>query len=142
MKAKFAVLMFVAASVLALPPVASSQEQDLSGEWVTTNPRTRGITRIVISRAESGWVAQTFGRCHPTDCDWGRVPIHPLGESVEDRSFASGFAVWDPGFATKFVTMAMTGDTLKVDVVTIFKDCSRRSNFRMKEVLKRQDVPE
>lgn len=143
MKAKFAVIMLVAAvSVFALPQAVSCQGADLAGEWVTTNQRTRGITRIVISRAESGWVAQTFGRCHPSDCDWGWVPLHPLGKSVEDHSFASGFAVWDAGFSMKFVTMVSVEDTLKVEVVTIFKDCSGRANFLGKEVLRREHPPQ
>jgi hypothetical protein len=140
MKVKFAVLMFVAAaSVIVAPQIVSSQEPDLAGEWVTMNPQTRGITRIVVSRGESGWVAQTFGRCHPSDCDWGPVPLYPLGASVEDHSFESGFAVWDAGFATKFVTMTKTEEDLTVETVTIFKDCSRRANFRMKELLRRRD---
>ena len=142
MKAKFAVLIFVAASVFAFPQVASSQAQDLAGEWVTTNPRTRGLTRIVITKGESGWAAQTFGRCHPNDCDWGWVTLHPIGASVEDHSFYSGFAVWDAGFATKFVTMVKTAETLTVEVVTIFRDRSGRANFRMKEILRRQSTTE
>jgi hypothetical protein len=138
MKAKLAVLMLAAASLLAMPQAVSCQDADLAGEWVTTNPRTRGITRIVVSMGESGWVAQTFGKCHPSDCDWGWVPLHPMGASVEDHSFYSGFAVWDAGFATKFVTMVRSNDTLTVEVVTVFKDRSRRANFRMKEVLRRE----
>ena len=138
MNAKFAALIFVAAFIFASPQIASCQEEDLAGQWVTTDPRTRGIKRIVISRSESGWVVQTFGKCHPSDCDWGWVSLHPMGESVEDRSFYSGFAVWDAGFATKFVTMVRTGDTLTVEIVTVFKDRSRRANFRMKEVLRRE----
>ena len=143
MKAKFAALLLVtAASVLLAPQIVSCQEADLAGEWLTTKPRTRGITRIVVSKGESGWTAQTFGKCHPNDCDWGWAELHPMGASVEDHSFDSGFAVWDPGFATKFVTMVRTEDTLKVEVMTIFKDRSGRANFRMREILKRQSTPE
>lgn len=143
MKARFAALLFVAAAVLfTLPQTVSSQEPDLVGEWVTINPRTRGITRIVVSKSDSGWAVQTFGKCHPYDCDWGWVELHPVGASVEDHSFASWFAVWDPGFATKFVTMVRTEDTLTVETVSIFKDCSRRGNYRLREVLRRQHTPE
>ena len=142
MKAKFGLILFVAViSICAAPRIVSGQDADIAGEWVTTNPRTRGITRIVVSREDAGWFVQTFGKCHPTDCDWGRVPLHPVGESVEDDSSAGGFAVWDAGFATKFVTMSRRGDTLSVETVTIFKDRSGRANYRMKELLKRSDLP-
>ena len=138
MKAKFSVILgVIVASMFAVPHVISCQDSGLAGEWVTTNARTRGITRIIVSREGAGWSAQTFGRCHPHDCDWGWVPLLPVGASVEDDSFGGGFAVWNAGFATKYVTMLKTGDTLTVETVTIFKDRSRRANFRAKEVLKR-----
>jgi hypothetical protein len=143
MKTKFAAFIFVAViSIFAVPQIISGQEPGLAGEWRTTDPRTRGITRVVVSMEESGSSVQIFGKCHPKDCDWGWVQLHPLGVSVEDHSFAGGFAVWDAGFATKYVTVARAGDTLTVETVTIFNDRSRRANFRVREVLRRQGPPE
>ena len=143
MKTKFAALVVAAvASIFWAPHIVSGQDADIAGEWVTNNPRTRGITRIEVSRSESGWSVRAFGKCHPNDCDWGWVPVLPVGRSVEDHSFATGFAIWDPGFSTKFVTMARTGDGLTVEIVNIFNDRSGRANFRAREILKRHAPPE
>ena len=143
MKLKFTATLFViVTSILLAPESVPGQDADIAGEWVTTNPRTRGITRIVVARSQAEWSVRAFGRCHPSDCDWGWVPVRPVGRSVEDHSFATGFAVWNAGFATKFVTMARTGDSLTVEIVNIFNDCSGRANYRAKEILKRSDAPE
>ena len=143
MKSKFTAIVFViVTSVILAPQSVSGQDTDIAGEWVATNPRTRGITRVVVARSETGWSVRAFGRCHPNDCDWGWVPVLPVGESVEDHSFATGFAVWSPGFATKYVTLTRTGDSLTVEIVNIFNDCSGRAHYRAREVLKRSVPPE
>ena len=143
MRSKLTAILFVIViSIFLLPKTVSGQDADIAGEWVTTNPRTRGITRIVVERSESGWSVRAFGRCHPNDCDWGWVPVLPVGQSVEDNSFATGFAVWDPGFATKYVTLPRTGDNLTVEIVNIFNDRSGRAHYRRKEILKRSGAPE
>ena len=140
MRSKLTAMIFVIVILIfPAPETVSGQDADIAGEWVTTNQRTRGITRVLVAKGESGWSVQAFGRCHPSDCDWGWVPVMPVGRSVEDHSFATGFAVWDPGFSTKFVTMARTGDHLIVEIVNIFNDRSGRANYRAKEILKRRD---
>jgi hypothetical protein len=111
----------------------------IAGEWVSVDPHTRGITRVIIAQDGAGWAVQAFGRCHPRDCDWRSVPVVPLGEAVEDNSFRQGFAVWKPGFATKYVTFTLREERLVADIVTVFHDCSGRANFRRTEVLKRRD---
>ena len=138
MKMRSAGILFIfVTSVFAMPQIVSGQDAGLAGDWRAANPRTRGITRILVSGAETGSSVRAFGKCHPNDCDWGLATLYPVGDSVEDHSFNRGFAVWDSGFATKFVTITKLGDCLAVETVTIFKDRSGRANFRMREVLKR-----
>lgn len=118
---------------------ASWQTQDIEGEWISVNPRTRGITSIIVSKDGSGWSIQAWGKCHPRDCVWGSVALTPIGESVEDVSFNRGFAIWDAGFAVKYVTLTVVKDRLTAETITVFKDRSRRASFRSVEVLRRAD---
>ena len=115
------------------------RSQDLVGEWVNVDPQTRGVTGMLISLDESGLGIQAWGRCHPRDCEWGRVELRRVGTSVEDTSFDRGFAVWDPGFAVTYVTLWVKDDRLIAETITIFKDRSRRSNYRAVHVLRRAE---
>jgi hypothetical protein len=124
---------------LASTMVSAQGSDRLSGEWMNSNPRTRGITSIVVVDGGSGWSVEAWGKCHPTDCVWGKTKLTPIGDSVEDDSFDRGFAVWEPGFASKYVEFAMDGGLLRVEIITIFKDRSRRSSFRSVEYFRRAE---
>jgi hypothetical protein len=110
---------------------------DIAGEWVNVDPQTRGMTRIIVAQDDTGWIVQAFGKCHPTDCEWGWVAIDPLGETVADHSFKKGFAVWDHGFSVRHVTLIRRNDRLTVEIVNIFNDRSRRAGYRRIDVMKR-----
>jgi hypothetical protein len=52
----------------ALPPISL-----FLGSWTNENPDTGGVTRVEI-RTESNTVyVHMWGKCHPTDCDWGET---------------------------------------------------------------------
>ena len=117
------------------------QATELEGEWVSMSPRTRGITKIVITSESDGHVVEAWGRCHPTDCAWGRTALTRVGKSVEDNSFTSGYAIWEPGFASKYVLLSIDRRMLRVETVNVFRDRSRRSSYRVVEYLRRFEEP-
>jgi hypothetical protein len=41
------------------------------GTWTNDDPNTSGVTSIEITQADEGLDIHPFGKCHPTDCDWG-----------------------------------------------------------------------
>jgi hypothetical protein len=127
--------------ILAIIKIASVQadQQDFIGEWVNVNLKTGGLTRLVISEDDNGWAIHAWGKCHPEDCDWKTVRLPVLSSSVADRSFKYGFAIWEFGFATKYLTLSKDGDQLKVEVVTIFKENDRhpRSNTKYTDRMRR-----
>jgi len=43
------------------------------GYWVNDNVNTPGITRIAIKIEGEEFIVTAFGRCSPTDCDWGNA---------------------------------------------------------------------
>ena len=117
------------------------QGTELEGEWVSISPRTRGITKIVITSEPDGHIVEAWGKCHPTDCAWGRTGLARLGKNVEDQSFTSGYAIWEPGFASKYVLLSLDRRLLRVETVNVFRDRSRRSSYRIVEYLRRPEEP-
>lgn len=127
----------------AVPAFALCVTSPMTGRWVTTNPATRGLTRaevkvgccdqvlngrLVCSPPDS---VRLFGRCHPTDCDWG----------VRTGAFqtASGLRLnYNQGFATRTVRInAQSSGNLRVRVFTNFAAPGRR-DYNMTEIMRRE----
>jgi len=84
------------------------------GNWVNTDPNTRGITRIQLrfvcqDQILNGepyppgppWYVHLYGKCHPTDCDWGEVGAHRIGTDQI-------YAFYNQGFAKRYVYAKMS----------------------------------
>lgn len=84
------------------------------GSWRNADGNTDSLTRIKLrfvcqDRIVNGepyppgppWYVHIFGKCHPTDCDWGEVGA---------QSISSGhiYAVYDQGFAKRYVYAKMS----------------------------------
>lgn len=105
-------LLSLAAVPAAAPAHALCTSSPLQGTWVSVNSQTRGITRaeIVVGCCDQVLNGQLvcsppdrvrlFGRCHPTDCDWGSVSGHL--RTADGRGL---HAVYDQGFARRDVTI-------------------------------------
>ena len=132
---KYTILLMITFCLVAIG--AFAQIPDVEGEWVAVSPRTRGITRVVITTENEGHFVEAWGRCHPQDCVWGRAVFTPVATSVDDRTFKGGFANWEPGFASKYVLFSLDRRMLRVETVTVFRDRSKRSSFRIVEYLRR-----
>src|SRR4051795_12962041 len=69
------------------PTTPAEKGDQLSAERELTCPPT-GILGCPRSNAETGvctggtttYTIRTFGRCHPTDCDWGTRPAVDMGD--------------------------------------------------------------
>jgi hypothetical protein len=105
------------------------------GEWRNTNLHTQSVTKIVITGSD-GLEMQAWGKCYPTDCDWGLITDIP---KPTGRSFA---VVWDHGFAENRLELSLerTGQ-LKVLFKTHFKDNSGRRDFDITEFFTKAVVP-
>jgi hypothetical protein len=131
----------VAAALGGQPQIASSGTRarmvTLPGEWKNIDNATRSLTQLNISRTGRTWTIQAWGRCQPADCDWGRVTLMVLGDSVTDNSPMYGFAHWDAGFKETQLTLRADGEELAVETYSCFKDNSGRANYRSVERFRR-----
>lgn len=100
------------------------------GDWNNIDNESSGVTRLTISEAEGGWTVHAWGKCHPSDCDWGVVELRFLGDSIRDKSPKYGYAYWDNGFSETHLILKAGAEELSADFYTIFKDASDRANYR------------
>lgn len=111
-------LVMAAAAVLTAlaPKTAWGQciQQPEEGNWVNADPNTNSLTRIELQfvcqdQVLNGqpyppgppWYMHLFGKCHPTDCDWGQVGAQRI-------SAGHIFAFYDQGFAKRYVYAKMS----------------------------------
>lgn len=98
----------------AMPGETSCILPPEQGQWRNADPATRSLTRIhlrfvcqdLIINGEPHppgppWFVHVWGKCHPSDCDWGEVGA---------RELSSGhvFAFYDHGFAKRYVFAKMS----------------------------------
>jgi hypothetical protein len=112
-------------------------DKNAIGEWVNVDENTRSTTKLLISQKEDGWFIQGWGACHPTDCDWGKVPFLLVAEGSHDNIFIRGFATWNFRFKTIYVTIEIRDNHLFIDTINVFTDNSKRSNYFSSEEFQR-----
>lgn len=52
---------------------------NISGTWINTDAATNSITKIIITNNNE---LQVFGKCSPTDCDWGKTTLTDNGNNT------------------------------------------------------------
>ena len=87
------------------------------GDWINTDSNTSGIARIELrdcqpvtrcsgstcsTTHDAGWIMRVFGKCSPTNCDWG----WSRGEFRLSSGHVYGF--YDQGFAKRYVYAKMS----------------------------------
>lgn len=115
---------------LLAPQQAQAAPANFVGTWVNSNVATSGITRVNVTRSGDGpLTVQVFGRCHPTDCDWGSAPVLTYGASVSDTNHLTATAVYAKGYSNTTLVMTFTRGRLDVQALTQFTDGSGRQNY-------------
>lgn len=113
---------------------ASASLNRFAGDWKNIDPNTRGVTTLNISAVGSAVTVQAWAKCHPQDCDWGRVNGHAYAPDVSSN-LAEAAETISALFRTSFsetlmIIHAVPGNRLHAEVLTRFTDRSRRSNYR------------
>jgi hypothetical protein len=103
-----------------------------AGSWTNVDASTSGITNLDISAMGSNAKVQAWGKCHPTDCDWGTVQAQAFAPSVSSDLISSAdtlIAVFDSSFSQTTLVIKPSGNRLVVDSYDRFLDSSGRSNY-------------
>jgi hypothetical protein len=112
---------------------AMAGPEKLLGRWSNENPNARDVSSILIKEGPGGPVLQVFGKCHPTDCDWGTAPAHLYTHGVSGdphRDLVAITAHFDAGFAEQQIIIHIIDDGhLHYEVLNHFKDGSGRSHY-------------
>ncbi len=90
-----------------------SNTPNLTGTWRNTDSNTGSITRLVVTSNSTR--VQAFGKCSPTDCDWGTVNLTPSGSNHK--------AVFDSNVAKRDLDFVLLANgQLQVKMKTVYKD--------------------
>jgi len=109
----------------AFPTTADDQTASpFVGEWCNKDFATGGVTRVHVRQEGTKIIAHMWGRCHPTECDWGES----TATIDEDGKILS--IVWITNFdvVTQKLTLHADG-TLQITGHTHFTDESGREDY-------------
>jgi hypothetical protein len=145
--ASLAMLLLVTVGVALVVPTATPAqalcvEHPMQGNWQNIDASTRSITRVSVgfhcgdqilcdpngncSGGESYVTLRPYGKCHPTDCDWGVRRADSMGDGWERATYTHSWA-------TKYVwvkTYQYNGLTyLRVYVHTDFTAADGRTDY-------------
>lgn len=128
-----------AALMVGLAGSAFAAPQDYIGTWVNKKASTRGVTRFVVKQVGTNDLSvQVFGKCHPTDCDWGSTALTTYGDGIQDASGTHGTAAYDQGFSRSLLIFDRASqELLMLQGFTQFTDNSGRQNYYQREYFKR-----
>ena len=100
----------------------------LAGSWVNQDPATPDITRLSIGVDGSAVSVRAWGKCTPTDCDWGTTSGN-TDAWVSNKQITTA---WIQTFAIRKQTLTYLEDgSLLVTTDTHFTDGSERPDYRM-----------
>lgn len=137
-------IVVLALLALAFAPAASGQLDRFSGYWKNVDPETSGVTALDIAVSGTAVSVQAWGKCHPTDCDWGKAaPTYAYGPGVGSDLISEALAVkavWIASFSETLMTIRpVEEDRLQADVYTRFTDGSGRTAYAQSYNFGRED---
>jgi hypothetical protein len=128
------ILSIVAASLLLLISLStcSASLAQFAGDWNNVDPNTGGITKLSIAISGASANVHVWGKCHPTDCDWGGVNAFAFAPDVSSDPVSQAqalMATFITAFSDTTLFISPQGSRLSVQSYTRFTDNSGRSNY-------------
>jgi hypothetical protein len=126
-------------------PVATSLSSisglsQFAGNWVNMDSNTGGMPTISIDIIGASANVHAWGRCHPTDCDWGIVQAFVFAPDVSSDMVSQAqalMATFVESFKETTLFITPQGNRLSVQLYTRFTDNSGRTNYGSIEVFKK-----
>jgi cathepsin K len=86
---------------------------DIAGTWNNVDPNTGSLTRVIVTTNSTQ--VHCYGKCTPTDCDWGTAPLIPNGTKYK--------AMFDDPAARRYLEFQLLGTgQLQVALKSVYKD--------------------
>lgn len=90
----------ITATASATTVILGANANDYGGNWFNNNVGTGGITQIQIAPVSATQInIHAWGRCHPSDCDWGVGSGSVSGNTITVNNF--------PGASGEVVTLSV-----------------------------------
>jgi hypothetical protein len=104
------------------------------GHWKNSDQNTRGITVLDIGKSGANITVQAWGKCSPSDCDWGRTTGYAYTPDIKSNPATMTealSALFKTDFSETTLIIRFSDDgTLNVEALTRFTDNSKRSNYQ------------
>lgn len=98
------------------------------GKWANNDFKTKDITRVQIQVEGNRIVVHMWGRCQPTECDWGETTAKADGQDMS--------LIWNQGFCVRTQKLKLLDDgNLQVIEHCHFTDKSGRNDHDTKNTL-------
>ncbi|MFZ2470958.1 MAG: hypothetical protein WAW52_03345 [Methanothrix sp.] len=115
-----------------------------AGSWTNVDTNTGGITNLDIAVMGTDAQVHAWGKCHPTDCDWGTVQAQAFAADVSSDVLSGAdtlIAVFVTSFSQTTLVIKPSGNRLKVDSYDRFTDSSGRSNYLASYTFQKASAP-
>jgi hypothetical protein len=96
-----------------------------AGNWVNVDSNSVGISILSIDIAGASANIHAWGKCLPTDCDWGMVPAFVFAPDVSTDPVSHAealMAIFDLGSSDATLFIKHKGNGLLVESYTSFED--------------------
>lgn len=91
---------------------------DLVGTWLNSDVSTEGLTKLSAVTKDNYISIRAYGKCHPTDCDWGEI-------AISSDSNVPIVAVFESRLSTrKLIINFLSKSSIDVRAITTFKNRS------------------
>ncbi|MDB4429502.1 hypothetical protein OAF06_01565 [Akkermansiaceae bacterium] len=106
---------------------SNTYASSLKGIWINTDPDTRSISKIEITKEDTVYGLQLWEVFSGKSERRAPIELEVLGDSVDDPNPAKyGYAQKEFNWATKRYILRRKGDKLELEILTIFVPPSER----------------
>jgi len=113
---------------------ATAQAQTMAnfvGNWVNTDTNTGGMTRLIIAKVNDNTVSfHGYGKCTPTDCDWGTIDVPLTSPKLVGTYHLS--------YKSTRITVQRSGNQLLAEVFSDYTEADGRTDRTDNYVMKKQ----
>ena len=99
-------------SMLTMLRKAGWFSDNISGTWLNTDANTGGITKLIVTNNKE---IQVFGKCSPTDCDWGKTGL----TDYNNNTFSAGYKF---SFKSTSLTLTYNNKTITLVMRDAYRD--------------------